>query len=109
MSYSFLPNLSALTASLIGMLCSLPRFGALIRVRKRDALDNELADLQDALCFIQDIFGLGIRSLNEYLSIDLVHGFIYTVLIGGLLPHHPLEVAMARGSAPLSPLRPKSG
>lgn len=75
------------------------------RVRKRDALDNELADMQDALCFIQDIFSLGIRSLNEYLSIDLVHSFIYTVLINGLLPNHSVEVTR---SPPLSPLRSNS-
>ena len=48
------------------------------RAKKRSSGENELADIQDELCFLQDLFETGVRGLNEPLSVCVVSALCVT-------------------------------
>lgn len=56
-----------------------------LSVRKRSSIETELCDLQDELCFVQDLLDTGLRSLNEALALHLMEHVVQAVLLPALL------------------------
>jgi hypothetical protein len=58
-----------------------------LSVRKRSSIETELCDLQDELCFVQDLLDTGLRSLNEALALHVMEHVVQAVLLPAILDH----------------------